>query len=125
MDTSKRLRSDKGTSLLEVMVAVAIASIALVSLITLVIASLEMEDHARRMTGATLIAEDKLKEIERTGYPELSRVEGVVDESDPAGFFYRTVVTDTPIEDVRQVDVEVFWDKKRRSVNLVGYFAKK
>jgi type II secretion system protein I len=125
MDISKRLRSDEGTSLLEVMVAVAIASIVLVSLITLVIASLEMEDQARRMTSATLIAEDKLKEIERTGYPELSRVEGLADESDPAGFFYRTVVTDTPIEDVRQVDVEVFWDKKRRSVNLVGYFAKK
>jgi type II secretion system protein I len=122
---SKRLRSDEGTTLLEVMVAVAIAAIALVSLITLVIASLEIEDHARRMTSATLIAEGKLKEIERTGYPELSQVEGLVDENDPTGFSYRTVVTDTPIEDVRQVDVEVFWDKKRRSVSLVGYFAKK
>jgi general secretion pathway protein I len=122
---SKRLRSDDGTTLLEVMVAVAIAAIALVSLITLVIASLEMEDQARRMTSATLIAEDKLKEIERTGYPELSRVEGLVDENDPTGFSYRTVVIDTPIEDVRQVDVEVLWDKKRRSVSLVGYFAKR
>jgi general secretion pathway protein I len=125
MDMSKRLRSDDGTTLLEVMVAVAIAAIALVSLITLVIASLEMEDQARRMTSATLIAEDKLKEIERTGYPELSRVEGLVDENDPTGFSYRTVVIDTPIEDVRQVDVEVLWDKKRRSVSLVGYFAKR
>jgi general secretion pathway protein I len=122
---SKRLRSDEGTTLLEVMVAVAIAAIALVSLITLVIASLEIEDHARRMTSATLIAEGKLKEIERTGYPEVSQVEGLVDENDPTGFSYRTVVTETPIEDVRQVDVEVFWDKKRRSVGLVGYFAKK
>ncbi len=107
------------------MVAVAIAAIALVSLITLVVASLDMEDHARRMTSATLIAEAKLKEIERTGFPDLSRVEGLVDENDPTGFSYRTVVTDTPIEDVRQVEVEVFWDKKRRSVSLVGYFAKK
>ncbi len=107
------------------MVAVAIAAIALVSLITLVLASLDIEDHARRMTSATLIGEDKLKEIERTGYPEVSRAEGLVDESDPEGFSYRTVVTDTPIEDVRQVEVEVFWDKKRRSISLVGYFAKK
>jgi type II secretion system protein I len=122
---SKRLRSDEGTTLLEVMVAVAIAAIALVSLITLVIASLEIEDHARRMTSATLIAEGKLKEIERTGYPELSQVEGLVDENDPTGFFYSTVVTETPIEGVRQVDVEVLWDRKRRSVGLVGYFAKK
>jgi general secretion pathway protein I len=125
MDMSKRLRSDEGNTLLEVMVAVAIAAIALVSLITLVIASLDMEDQARRMTSATLIADGKLKEIERTGFPELSRVEGLVDENDPTGFFYRTIVTETPIEDVRQVEVEVFWDKKRRSVSLVGYFARK
>jgi general secretion pathway protein I len=125
MDISKRSRSDEGTTLLEVMIAVAIAAIALVSLITLVIAALDMEDYARKMTSATLIAEGKLKEIERTGYPELSQVEALVDENDPTGFYYRTVVTETPIEDVRQVDVEVFWDKRRRSVSLVGYFAKK
>lgn len=107
------------------MVAVAIAAIVLVSLITLVVASLDMEDYARRMTSATLIADSKLKEIERTGYPELSRAEGLVDENDPAGFSYRTIVTETPIEDVRQVEVDVFWDKERRSVSLTGYFAKK
>ncbi len=107
------------------MIAVAIASIALVSMISLVVASLDMEDYARKMTSATLIAEGKLKEIERTGYPELSRAEGLVDESDPTGFFYQTIVTETPIADVRQVDVEVFWDKKRRSVIITGYFAKK
>ena len=125
MDISKKLRSDKGTTLLEVMIAVAIAAIALVSLITLVVADLDIEDYARKMTSATLIAEAKLKEIERTGYPELSQVEALVDENDPTGFYYRTIVTETPIADVRQVDVEVFWDKKRRSVILVGYFAKK
>ncbi|MGD0233859.1 MAG: type II secretion system minor pseudopilin GspI [Syntrophorhabdales bacterium] len=121
----KRSRCDKGTTLLEVMVAMAIAAIALFSLYTLVVASLDMEEYARRMTSATLIADAKLKEIERTGYPELSRVEGLVDENDPTGFSYRTIVTETPIEDVRQVDVEVFWDKGRRSVTLTGYFAKK
>jgi len=125
MDTLKRLRSGEGTTLLEVMIAVAIAAIALVSLITLVVASLDMEEYARKMTSATLIAEGKLKEIERAGYPELSQVEALVDENDPTGFYYRTVVTEAPIEDVRQVEVQVFWDKRRRSVDLVGYFAKK
>ena len=125
MGTLKKLRSNKGTTLLEVMIAVAVTAIALVSLITLVIADLDIEDYARKMTGATNIAEAKLKEIERKGYPELSQVEALVDENDPAGFFYRTVVTETPIADVRQVDVDVYWDKKRRSVTLVGYFAKK
>jgi general secretion pathway protein I len=125
MAISKKLHSDRGTTLLEVMIAMAVAAIALVSLITLVVADLDIEDYARKMTGATLMAEGKLKEIERTGYPELSQVEALVDESDPAGFYYRTIVTETPIADVRQVEVEVFWDKKRRSVTLTGYYAKK
>lgn len=107
------------------MVAVAIAAIALVSFIILVLASLEMEDQARKMTSATLIAEAKLKEMERTGFPLLAREEGIVDESDPMGFSYLTVVTETPLEGVRQVEVEVSWEKKKRSVSLIGYYAKK
>jgi general secretion pathway protein I len=107
------------------MVATAVAAIALISFITLVISALEMEDQARRMTQATLIAEDKLKEIERTGFPELSQVEALVDETDPAGFTCMVTVTETPIQDVRQVEVQVLWDNRKRSVSLVGYFAKK
>ena len=125
MATRTKSHSQEGTTLLEVMVAVAIAAIALVSFITIVISALEVEDQARRMTQATLIAEDKLKEIERTGYPELSQVEALVDENDPAGFTSVVTVTETPIQDVRQVAVEILWDNKRRSVSLVGYFAKK
>jgi len=125
MATSKRFRSQQGTTLLEVMVATAVAAIALISFITLVISALEMEDQARRMTQATLIAEDKLKEIERTGFPELSQVEALVDETDPAGFTCMVTVTETPIQDVRQVEVQVLWDNRKRSVSLVGYFAKK
>ncbi len=121
----RKLRCDNGTTLLEVIIAVAVAAVALVSLISLVIADLDIEDYARKMTSATLVGEGKLKEIERTGYPELSQVEGVVDESDPSGFYQRIIVTETPIADVRQVEVEVLWDKKRRSVTMVGYFAKK
>ena len=107
------------------MVAVAVAAIALVSLVTIVISALELEGQARKMTEATLVAEDKLKEIERTGYPEVAQMEALVDETDPSGFVYRLTVTETPIDDVRQVDVEVLWDNKRRSVSLVGYFMKK
>jgi len=52
MDISKKLRSTKGVTLLEVMVALAITSIALISLISLVTSSMEMEEYARRLTDA-------------------------------------------------------------------------
>ncbi|OPY69732.1 MAG: hypothetical protein A4E57_00982 [Syntrophorhabdaceae bacterium PtaU1.Bin034] len=124
MVISKKLRSQEGITLLEVMVAMAVAAIALVSFVTLVIRSMDMEDHARKITEATLIADDKMKEIERTGFPPLGKTEGLVDEDDPSGFFYRLIVTETPIQEVRQMDLEVLWENKTRSVSLTSYIAK-
>ena len=106
------------------MVAIAIASIALVSFITLVVTSMDLEDHARKVTEATLAADDKLKEVERIGFPDLGRTDGLIDEQDPNGFSYTMVVTETPIDQVRQIDIEVFWEKKKRSVTLTTYIAK-
>ncbi len=124
MVTSKSYQSEAGTTLLEVMIAVAIASIALVSFISLVISSLDIEDHARKMTEATIIADDKMKEIERLGFPEVGTLEGLIKEDEPNGFSYKLQVTDTPIEGVRQIELDVLWEKKKRSVTLTTFVAK-
>jgi len=141
MAISRKSRSRAGTTLLEVMIALAIASIALVSFISLVITSIDMEYHARKVTEATFAADDKLKEIERLGYPEVGQTEGPIYGQQAAGpgnvlavgsastqvpteFTYRAVVTETPIQGVRQVDVDIYWDKKRRSVTLTTFIAK-
>ena len=121
----KRLQSEEGVTLLEVMVAVAVASIALISFISLVIYSLEMEDYSRKMTEATLIADNRLKEIERTGYPEIGQTEGLVDENEPSGFRYRLSVKETPIENVREVELEILWDKKKGSLRMTSFVAKR
>jgi hypothetical protein len=107
-----------------VTVAIAIAAIALVSFISLVITSMDLEDHARKITEATLAADEKLKEVERTGFPDVGKTEGLIDENDPDGFSYAMVVSETPIDGVRQVSVEVFWQNKKRSVSLDTYIAK-
>jgi hypothetical protein len=107
-----------------VTIALAIAAIALVSFVSLIVASIDLEDHARKMTDATIAADEKLKEVERTGFPDLGKTEGLVDENDPEGFSYVMVVSETPIDGVRQIDVEVFWQNKKRSVSLTTYIAK-
>jgi len=101
----------------------AIVSIALVSFIMLVIASMNLEDHARKVTDATIAADDKLKEVERTGFPDLGKTEGLIDDQNPDGFSYVMVVTETSIDKVRQIDIEVFWEKKKRSVMLTTFIA--
>jgi|GEM_PF-436905 len=124
MAISGKFRSSEGTTLIEVMIALAVASIALVSFISLVVISIDMEDHARKITEATLAADEKLKEVERLGYPEIGQTEGLIDPADLNGFTYRMVVTETPIEQVRQIDIDVFWEQKKRSVTLTAYMAK-
>jgi general secretion pathway protein I len=120
----KKLQSETGTSLLEVLVAVAVVAIALVSFVTLVIGALDVEDHARKVTEATIIADEKLKEIERGSFPEAGKSEGLVEDKESQGFSYSITVQDTQLKEVRQIDVEVFWDRERRSVALTGYMAK-
>lgn len=107
------------------MVAVAVASIALISFTSLVLHSLEMEDYSRKITEATLLADDRLKEIERTGYPEVGESEGLMDENEPSGFSYRLSVKETPIEYVREVEIEILWDNKKGSLHMTSFVVKK
>jgi len=124
MAIARKHRSETGTTLLEVMVAIAIASIALVSFLTLVISSLNLEEQARNLTNATLAADGKLKEMERNGFPEIGKTEGLLDGQDPPHSSYSVVVSETPIQNVRQVDVEVFWENKQHSVTLTTFIQK-
>lgn len=125
MDILKRFRSQEGITLLEVMVAVAVASLALVSLVSVVLSGLDMEHYSRKITEATVIADERMKEIERSGPPEPGIREWSVSESDPEGYFLRETVTETAINDVRYVELEVLWENRKRSVSLAAYMLNK
>lgn len=107
------------------MVAVAVASLALISLISLVSTSTSLEDNSRRVTDATIVADNLLKEVVREGYPETGFKEGLVDEDEPTGFAYRQTVSESVVENVRIVKLEVLWNNMRSSVLLTMYLAKK
>ena len=124
MHISKKYRWQTGVTLLEVMVAIAVAAIAFVSLISLVSTGIRMEEQARKVTEATSLAEDRLKELERGGALEPGMTEGLVDSGDPSGYRYRQVVRESPIEGVNIVEMDILWDNRRNSVSLVSYVAK-
>lgn len=106
------------------MVAMAVASLALVSFITLVVSSMDLEEVARNITNATIAADEKLKEVESKGFPEIGKTEGLLEGKDPPNSSYNVVVSETPIQNVRQIDIEVFWDNKRRSVMMTDLIVK-
>lgn len=119
----KRLIERKGLTLLEVLVAIVCASIALTAFIGIVLSSLQMENYAKNLTTATILAEKMIKEIESGEFPEIGDEEGFIPEEE--NFYYRKHVSETLIERVREVTLEILWDGKRHGTEFVFYVERK
>ena len=100
-----------GFTLLEVMIALAVVAIALVSLLALVNRSIEINGRLQKITRGTLLAQQQLAEIEvgagTTGYTFQSE-EGVFPEPDDE-FSWRSSYEETPIPGLLAVTVTVVW----------------
>lgn len=113
-----------GFTLLEVMVALAIVSVALVSLLALGNRSIATHARLQRLTQATLLAQQKMAVTEvdaQLGRLERSRQEGVFPEP-YAGYRWRLEFAGTPLASVQMVTVTVIWGEETRneSVNLTS-----
>lgn len=109
--------SERAFTLLEVMIALALAATALTVLLTLGNRSLLVGDRVQRLTAATLLAQQKMTELElasrRAGF-EARPEEGTFAEPN-AGYRWRTGYSETPLGSVRRVDVVVVWGEERRN----------
>jgi len=110
----------KGFTLIEVVVALAIVSIALLGLLKLHLISIQTADSAQVMSQAVLLAQQKMTEALCHGYPQAGTRAGVA-EADGSQFTWRTEVTDARALRARQLDlnlrglrqllVEVAWQR--------------
>ena len=57
-----------GFTLVEIMIAVFILTVALIGLISVTVMVINGNDFSRRMTTATTLAKDKMEELQRTSY---------------------------------------------------------
>lgn len=100
-----------GFTLLEVMIALAIVSIALVTLLTLGTSSIRVHGRLQNTTQATLLAQQKMAEI------EVSAEQGTLQLSDDEDLFpapfanyrWHLAYADTPLASVKMVTVTVTW----------------
>ena len=118
---SRQLTS-KGFTLLEVMIALAIIATALVVLLHCYGLGVSMANESKNISLATMLAQEKMSEIELAGYPEIGESDGNFDERYPH-FYWAQSISATPIEDLRRVRLIVAWDEG--SMELVSYIAKK
>lgn len=103
-----------GFTLLEIMIALAIISIALVALLGLANRAIGVHDRLHRVTQATLLAQQMMAETEvRAQHGTLAKNDSAGVFSDPYGEYRWTIAyADTPLPSVKMVTVTVLWGNK-------------
>lgn len=120
------MRQERGFTLLEVMVALAVLATALIMLLHVRNQGIRLAEESRRLTEATLLASWRLGEIEAVGSLEVGERTGDFGNDYP-GYTWQVVIQEvgTPMlsRTFREVRVTVSWDPDRpqRSVTLVEY----
>jgi general secretion pathway protein I len=115
---------DGGFTLLEVMIALAIISISLVTLLCLGNRSIDINGRLQKITQATLLAQHKMTEVETFSQngEEYQEEEGDFD-TPFNGYRWRTTLEDTPLSSIQMVTVIVSWgdEKKNEMVDLTSF----
>jgi general secretion pathway protein I len=115
--------TQRGFILLDVLLALAILAIALPVLLGLANRDIELLGHARALTTATLLAQEKLLETEMMGFPPVGQQTGDFQTPPPGtrmqheiddrrgAFRWTRIVDPTPVADVREVRVRISWPR--------------
>lgn len=109
---AKRSQKNNGFTLLEVMIALSIVGIAMVVMLGLAQRSILVNSRLQQMTRATLLAKQKMAEIENGISFGLDQNKGDFTEPNQA-FSWRKVTTPTPITGIAQIDLSVLWGDER------------
>jgi general secretion pathway protein I len=115
--------ASRGFTLLEVMLAVAIMALVIVSLLGLQSRSSQDVELAEHITTATLLAKRVMTETLMVTPPLLQEKEGEFEEEEFSDYTWKKIVVPTPIPQVREVRVAVLWKEGERQeqVELVSY----
>ena len=115
-----------GFTLLEVMIALAILALVGVAFLRAQASSVQLIDESGQISLATLLAREKMAELESLGFPEAGKTSGEGGEAFP-GFRWEQVVSSTEIPILRQGLVRVLWKDgtRERNLELVAYFVQK
>ncbi len=119
-------RASTGFTLLEVMIALAILSLVAVAFLRAQGSSVHLVDESVQISLATLLAKEKMAELESNGFPEPGKTSGDGGE-DFSSYHWEQVVSPTDIVNLRKAVVRILWMEgtRERSLELTTYFAQK
>lgn len=114
----RKLKSQAGVSLLEVMVAMILTSFSLMMLLNMAMIALDGNDWSNKTTLATQVMQEKLEQIRGSG------MAAMVSGNDTAQGLNRVWKVTDAGSHLRRVEVEVTWSDikaKRHSNSLTAY----
>ena len=118
--------SPYGFTLLEVMIALAILSIVAVSFLRNQAFNIRLGSESIQISLATLLAREKMAELESLGFPDPGEKSGMNEERIPP-IRWEQIVSATEFLDLRKVQVRVLWNEgvQERVLELTAYFSRK
>ena len=119
-------RKKTGFTLLEVMIALAILALVGVAFLRAQAGSIRLLDESNQISLATLLAREKMAELEGMGFPEVGKNSGTGEEAYPK-LRWEQVISSTELPAIRKALVRVLWKDgtRERTLELVAYFAQK
>jgi general secretion pathway protein I len=108
------------------MIALAILSLVAVAFLRAQASSVRLVDESGQISMATLLAREKMAELESAGFPELGESSGPGGEAFPS-FRWQQLISATEILTLRKAVIRVLWKEgtQNRSLELTAYFAKR
>jgi general secretion pathway protein I len=119
-------RAQTGFTLLEVMIAMAILALVAVAFLRAQASSIRMVDESVQISMATLLAKERMAELESRGFPEPGNNSGTGGDAFPS-FRWEHVISTTEIPNIRKAVVRVLWmeGNLQRSMELTMFFARR
>jgi general secretion pathway protein I len=115
-----------GFTLLEVMIAIAILSLVAVAFLRAQASSIRLVDDSVQISMATLLAKERMAELESRGFPEPGTNSGTGGDAFPS-FRWEQRISTTEIPNIRKAVVRVLWmdGDLQRSMELTIYLARR
>jgi type IV pilus assembly protein PilV len=114
------LRDTNGFTLVEILIATVIITIASLGIATLTTGVIRGNSFSKRLTTATTLAQDRLEQAKRIGYTNAGTIAGTENYGNIVNYtgYKRVTSVNTPMPNTRTVDVIVYWEADKYSVNL-------